>query len=281
MLTASQLKDLLRKEGLRLSKKLGQHYLVDERLGRQFVQRCGLSSKDTVIEIGAGLGALTELLSQQAGRIIAVEIDKRISALLAHRMALLPQVTVVHQDILQFPWQDHSGITVVGAIPYKLTSHILVMLCQFRQNIHQAWLIVQQEVAERLLAKPATKAYGRLSVLGQYCWHIRSVMSFPRHAFFPQPGVDSCALHLISHKMPLVVSDEEVFFSLVKAAFAQRRKTLANCLAGSQPSLKTRTQVESLLRELGCDPAIRGEALSLEQFAALAQKVQELRQNVE
>ncbi len=272
MLTTVQLKALLQTHGLRLNKRLGQHYLVDERLVRRFIEQCGLSSQQTVIEIGAGLGALTEFLAQRAVRVIAVEVDRRISRLLAERMSHYPQVQVVHQDILKFHWEDFPHSIVIGAIPYALTSPILMRLCQARQIIPEAWLIVQKEIAQRLLAKPATRAYSRLSVMGQYCWRMKSVMAFPRQAFFPMPNVDSCGLHLIPQRSS-PVSDERFFFELVKAAFSQRRKTLVNCLIGFHPRLSSRLVAEALIRQMGLPIDIRGEVLSLEAFSRLAEKL--------
>ncbi|MBI2495570.1 MAG: ribosomal RNA small subunit methyltransferase A [Candidatus Omnitrophica bacterium] len=281
MLTASELKALLRTHGLRLTKRLGQHFLVDERVVRQIVEQCGLSSSETVIEIGPGLGALTEPLAERAGRVIAVEIDPRIAALLAERLASAPHVTVRCQDILEFPWRSVGDVTVVGAIPYHLTSSILSALSEARRAIRRVVLVVQEELAQRLLAAPGTKAYGRLSVMAQYAWDVSPRLFIPRNAFFPQPEVDSrCLLLRGRRRAPVAVASEPVFFEVVKAAFSHRRKTLVNCLTkgcvsaamgGSGRAVRLgRSQVESLLRGLGLPLSVRGEALSLAQFAALA-----------
>ena len=268
MLSASELKAFLRAHGVRLTKRLGQHHVVDPRVVQRLMDRLHLSSSDTVVEIGSGLGALTEPLAAHAGRVIAVDVDQTICALLRERLAQqwsptgkpgapLPSsfdslrssldklgtcpergkaesrgslrttprpaggdipsegppanlsraesreagarvegsnVTVVCGDILEFPWNAYEGSVVVGAIPYHITSPIIVSLCDNRRAIREAWLILQEEVARRLTAKPSTKAYGRLSVLGQYGWEIAPVMAIPRRAFFPQPEVDSTCL---------------------------------------------------------------------------------------
>lgn len=271
MLTASELKTLLKHHHLRLTKRLGQHHLVDSRVVQHLVDRLRLSSSDTVVEIGAGLGALTEPLAQHAGRVIAVDVDQKICALLRERLARQSNVTVVCGDILEFPWNAYAGSVVVGAIPYHITSPIIVSLCDNRRAIREAWLILQAEVAERLTAKPGTKAYGRLSVLGQYGWDINKVMTVAHSAFFPQPGVDSVCLRLQPRSQPPVaVDDEPLMFEVVKAAFAHRRKTLANCLSAHEPTLVTRSQAEVVLRQMALPPGVRGEQLSLEQFAALA-----------
>ncbi len=268
MLTASELKSLLQVHGLRLTKRLGQHHLVDARMIERIVAQCDLSGRETVIEIGAGLGALTEPLAQRAGRVIAVEVDRRIAALLTERMASCPNVTILHQDILAFPWEAHAGATVVGAIPYHITSPILVALTQARQHLARAVLILQEEVAERLVAKPGTKAYGRLSVLGQFGWELSIALRVPRSAFFPQPDVDSACLRMLARRSaPVAAHDERRFFEVVAAAFGHRRKTLANCL--SEAGLAQRSTLPALLRALGLPDAVRGEALSIEQFAQL------------
>jgi len=267
MLTASELKALLRAQGLALSKRLGQHHLIDARIIERIVACCRLSREDTVVEIGAGLGALTEPLAERAGRVLAVELDRRICALLAQRLRSCRNVTVLCEDILRFSWARASGATVVGVIPYHITSPIFVSLCEARHAVRRAVLILQEEVADRLLAEPGTKAYGRLTILGRYCWDTIPLLTVPRSAFFPQPEVDSQCVELVPKVQPApLVADEPLFFEVVKQAFAQRRKTLVNCLGGRVP----RARAESTLKTLGLPVSVRGEALSLEQFAALA-----------
>ncbi len=177
---------------------------------------------------------------------------------------------MAHQDILQFPWHT-APVTVVGAIPYHITSQILVNLAEHRGAITKGMLVLQREVALRVTAQPGTKAYGRLSVLGQYSWEIERVMTVPRSAFFPQPSVDSMCLALLP-KRPQApdVQDEARFFDLVRAAFAHRRKTLVNCL-GSDPAFRlSRAAAEALLESQRLPIAARGETLSLAQFAGLS-----------
>ena len=270
MLTVSELKSLLKTHDLRLTKRLGQHHLIDARVIQRIINQCALSPEETVVEIGSGLGALTEPLAQRAGRVIAVEVDPAIAGLLAARMASVKNVTVIRDDILNCSW-SHPDLTVVGAIPYHITSPILVSLCDGRRTIRRAVLIVQEEVAQRLVAKPGTKAYGRLSILGQYCWDIRSVMSVPRSAFFPQPDVDSCCVELRARVRPRVtVENEPLFFEVVKAAFSHRRKTLVNCLKGQTFQGMPVVDGAAVVRGLGLPLDIRGESLSLDQFAELA-----------
>lgn len=268
MLTPSELKALLHERGLRLTKALGQNHLIDPRAIERIIAACELSPRDTVVEIGAGLGALTEPLAAQSARVIALEVDRGVCALLQERLGAHPTIEIRCQDVLTMRWDQMPGLVVVGAIPYHITSDILVALSEARHAIARAVLIVQAEVAQRLTAKPGTKAYGRLTVLGQYAWDIRVAAAIPRSAFFPQPAVDSICLVLQPRAAPPVrVEHERWFFQVVKTAFGQRRKTLANCLIGLG---LTRTAVEEALRSLGLRTDIRGEELSLVQFASLA-----------
>ena len=268
MLPASELKAFLAEHRLRLTKKLGQHHLIDERIVRRLIEACGLTGRETVVEIGPGLGALTEGLAQNAGRVIAVEVDRAIAELLRQRMAAVKNVTVEHADILAYRWTE--PVTVVGAIPYHITSPILVALSDARRMISRAILVIQREVARRLQAAPGTKAYGRLSVLGQYGWEIRTLLEVPRSAFFPQPEVDSRAVELRPRARPSTAIDNEpLFFEVVKAAFSQRRKTLANCLKAEPLNGRRITDPEAVIRAAGLPPGIRGEMLALDQFAAL------------
>jgi 16S rRNA (adenine1518-N6/adenine1519-N6)-dimethyltransferase len=198
-------------------------------------------------------------------------VDRRIASLLAERMSRRPQVTVVHGDILAFAWDQVTDAVVVGAIPYHITSPILVSLTEHRRYIRRAILILQDEVADRLVAVPGTKAYGRLSVLAQYGWELTPLLDLPRSAFFPQPEVDSRCLELVPRRRPAAaVEDESRFFELVKAAFAHRRKTLANCLREAPGPGLSAQEAAALITRAGLPPAVRGETLSIEQFAALA-----------
>ncbi len=281
MLTAGELRRVLREAGLRLTRRLGQHHLIDPAIAGRIVEACRLSGRETVVEIGAGLGALTEALAERAARVTALEVDAGIAALLARRLAHRSNVAVLHQDVLRFPWEEAGPAIAVGTIPYHITSQILVNLAEHRRAIPNAVLVVQREVALRLTAKPNTRAYGRLSVLGQYRWRIETVMAVPRSAFFPQPGVDSVCLALAAKEPAgLAGEDEPRFFSLVKVAFAQRRKTLVNCLGSDSPLRMSRAEAEGLLRSQGLPVSVRGEALSLAQFAQLSNALRERRRRL-
>lgn len=282
MHTKAELLELLRAHGIRLSKRLGQHYLIDPRLTVRLIDACRLTTRDTVIEIGAGLGALTEGLAARAGQVVAVEVDRAVAALLARRMAPYPNVQAVCQDILSFAWERHPDSLVVGAIPYAITSPILVMLGERPVRIRTAWLGIQKEVATRLMAKPGTKAYGRLTVLVQYRFTVARVIAMPRQAFFPVPAVDSVWIRLTPKPAHVFgVRDERLFFEVVRAAFSQRRKTLLNGLGRLTAVRLTRPEALELIRAVGLPERVRGETLSLEQFAALANTLTQRRGSID
>ncbi len=278
MLTAAELQSLLRAHRLRLTKRLGQHHLVDARVVERIVEACQLTPTDTVLEIGPGLGALTEGLAERAGRVVAVEVDRGIATLLRARLAGRHNVTVACEDVLRYSWAGVRDAVAVGAIPYHITAPIIVALYEHRRAIRRAVLILQREVGGRLAAKPGTKAYGRLSVLGQYAWDIVTLFGVPRSAFYPQPEVDSVCVRLTARKEArVVVDDEATLFDVVKAAFAQRRKTLANCLSGPQGLGLSRSEAEAVLQRAGLPAGVRGETLSLSQFAAVADRFAPMR----
>ena len=276
MHTKSELLSLLRARGLRLKKSLGQHYLIDPAMGRRLVDLCALTSQDLVVEIGAGLGAITDVLAERAARVVAIERDRTIAELLVARLASYPNVEILCRDALEVSWAPWKGCTVVGLIPYLITSPLLVRLCEEVSQVHAVWLGVQQEVADRLTARAGTKAYGRLSILVQYRWQVAQRAKIPRRVFFPQPAVDSAWVELAARRAPAVrVDDETLFFELVRTAFSQRRKTLVNCLLGWRDL--SREQIQACLRTVELPASVRGEAVSLEGFAALANHLQAVR----
>lgn len=267
MLKTRSLKEYLSAHDVHLTKRLGQHHLVDAHAIERALKPLALALGETVVEIGPGLGALTEPLAQRGAHVIAVELDRKVAELLQQRLQAYPQVEVLCQDFLTYAWPP-APVTVVGAIPYQVTSEILVALCAQRAHIRQALLIMQKEVAARLVAAPSTKAYGRLSLLVQYAWHVRRVCEIPRTAFFPAPRVNSTCVQLLPHAAPPVaVRDEAAMFALIKAGFGQRRKTLLNSAKAAYPDLA------QALARAGLSPTIRAEALSLAQFAALANEL--------
>lgn len=270
MLTTSELKSFLLKNKLHLSKRLGQNHLIDAWAVRRIVDAAELQKDETVVEIGAGLGALTEKLADRAKQVIAVEVDSRFAKPLSTRLKDISNIKVVCEDITKFDWSKLSRVVVVGAIPYSITSPIIVALSQAHRSIRRAILVMQKEVAQRLVAIPSTKAYGRLSVLAQYFWKVEKVAIISRSAFFPQPGVDSsCIRFRVWAKPPVKVNDESAYLRFVASAFSQRRKTLVNCLTDALGKSK-RASIETAILSCGHTTSVRAEALSLMQLANIA-----------
>ncbi|MBO4839345.1 MAG: 16S rRNA (adenine(1518)-N(6)/adenine(1519)-N(6))-dimethyltransferase RsmA [Lachnospiraceae bacterium] len=271
-------KELLARHDFLIKKGYGQNFLIDPSVPAGIAAAAGLGPEDTVLEIGPGIGTLTQVLAAAAGRVIAVEIDRKLEPVLADSLRGFDNVTVVWGDILK---QDiprllaEHGVTppvkVVANLPYYITSPILMALLKQAELFSSLTVMVQAEVGERMAAAPGTKEYGYLSVSVQYYAQPRLVLSVPPHAFLPQPKVSSAVVRLETGGGPAVqCRDADHLFAVAKAAFLQRRKTLANALAGYAPLGVSRDQAEAALTQTGLDPRIRGERLSLAQFAALS-----------
>ncbi|HEX9780322.1 MAG TPA: 16S rRNA (adenine(1518)-N(6)/adenine(1519)-N(6))-dimethyltransferase RsmA [bacterium] len=266
---ASELSSLLKRHGLRLRKRLGQHYLAEPGTIARILSKIPLAPGATVIEVGAGLGALTEPLAARGARVLAVEIDPGIARVLAERLRAVPGVRVVTADILEFDWRAHQPAAVVGAIPYHITGPFVAKLCGSRDGVLGAWLVVQLEVARRLTARPGSREYGRLSILAQYAWETALLLRVPRGAFFPPPKVESALVGFRPRTAAVSPGEEESFLALVKAAFAHRRKTLANCLSDPKTGIAPRARVEAALEARGLARNIRAERVAIEDFAGL------------
>lgn len=245
-----------------------------------------LTGEDVVVEIGAGLGALTALLAAAAGQVVALERDPALARFLQDE--LFPgeaRVEIVCQDVLTFPFLDLSreqgrALVLVGNLPYQITSPLLFKLLAERPAVARAVLMMQQEVGARLLAAPGTKDYGILSVLMQYNFHLQRLFSLSPANFYPPPQVDSVVLSLLPQTPAPAARDEDLLRRVVKAAFGQRRKTLTNTLVAQAPDFGlTREKLGAILSNLGIDPARRGETLSVAEYVALSNKIVELRMN--
>lgn len=266
---------VLRAYGLRPRKRWGQHFLVSRRALDRILEAAGLTPEDAVLEVGAGLGTLTVALAQRAGRVIAVEIDPALLPPLSAAVGVFPNVAVVHADILRVdPEALLSGATgprkIVANLPYNVASPLIVSLLERPLGLERMVMTVQREVAQRLAAGPGTKDYGALSVAVQFRAQAEIVGRIPPSGFFPSPDVESAIVRLVVRPAPPVqVTDEAAFFRVVRAAFAQRRKTLRNTVAAvlALPP----AQVEAACREAGIDPRRRGETLTLAEFAALTE----------
>ncbi|MCC3377006.1 16S rRNA (adenine(1518)-N(6)/adenine(1519)-N(6))-dimethyltransferase RsmA [Cohnella sp. REN36] len=281
--TPTRTKDIIRKHGFTFKKSLGQNFLIDKNILDKIVDAADLGPAKGALEIGPGVGALTERLAQEAGRVAALEIDGRLIPILQDVLAPYDNVSVVHADVLKADlrqlWQERfagtESVSVVANLPYYVTTPIIMRLLEEHLPIENIVVMVQKEVAERMAAKPGGKDYGTLSIAVQYYCEPELVCIVPSGAFIPAPNVDSAVIKLKRRPKPAVdVSDEERYFRVVHAAFAQRRKTLGNNLA-ALVGKERKAELGGVFERCGIDPTRRGETLSLKEFAALADALAE------
>lgn len=272
-------REILARHGLQLKKSLGQNFLTNRHVLDRIVEAAHLTSTSGVIEIGPGIGALTEPLIAKAGKVVAVELDQRLLPVLKELFAHQVNFEVVHGDARKVDFQQIinnklSGCTdvqVIANLPYYITSPILTRLLSARYPLDQIIVMIQKEVADRLLAEPSSKAYGSLTLFVRYFATVELVFKVPRHVFVPQPNVDSAVIRLTPHQQPLVkVPNEDVFFKLIRAAFHKRRKTLLNALSDQPAFGLDKRQWHDLLQNIGLDDQRRGETLTLKEFAQIA-----------
>ena len=269
--------EVLKDTGFSFKKSLGQNFLIDESVLRKIIDAACLTKDDCVLEIGPGIGTMTEALSEAAGRVIAVELDNRLIPILRENLAGRENVTVIQGDILRTDIrklsEEYCGgkpFKAVANLPYSVTTPALLKLLDENAPILSATLMVQKEVAERMMADPGTKAYGALSLAVQYRAEISVAANVPRNCFIPRPEVDSQVVHLQCFPEPPVrTEDPELMFRLIRASFNERRKTLVNGLANGKIGY-TKEEITRAVEALGKGEAVRGETLSLEDFARLA-----------
>ena len=262
---------ILKAFGLRMSKKLGQNFLIDARIVQGIVDAAEVKPGDRVLEIGPGIGTLTQGLAEAGADVTAVELDKKLPAVLKETLKAYDNVRIVPGDILKVNIPEIMGdapFKVAANLPYYITTPILMTLLERRLPITHMVTMVQKEVAERMTAKPGSRIYGALSVAVQYYTEPQIVLDVPPRSFIPAPEVMSVVVSCRVRKEPAVaVQDEKLFFRVVKAAFGQRRKTLMNALKGGGFSKEA---VRDALEQSGIDPTRRGETLTLEEFGRLA-----------
>lgn len=262
---------ILKAFGLRMSKKLGQNFLIDARIVQGIVEAAEIEPGDRVLEIGPGIGTLTQGLAEAGADVTAVELDKKLPAVLKETLKAYDNVRIVPGDILKVNIPEIMGeapFKVAANLPYYITTPILMTLLERRLPITHMVMMVQKEVAERMTAKPGSRIYGALSVAVQYYTEPEIVLDVPPRSFIPAPEVMSVVVSCRVRKEPAVaVQDEKLFFRVVKAAFGQRRKTLMNALKGGGFSKEA---VRDALEQSGIDPTRRGETLTLEEFGRLA-----------
>ncbi|NPV92650.1 MAG: 16S rRNA (adenine(1518)-N(6)/adenine(1519)-N(6))-dimethyltransferase RsmA [Firmicutes bacterium] len=269
------IKQLIRSYELRVKKRLGQHFMISPAVIERIVDLAGVGPQDTVIEIGPGLGALTERLAERARRVVAVEIDRDLIPVLQELFRERENVLVRQGDILEIDLEELTAgerCKVIGNLPYYITSPIVKRVLESRLKIDSFTVMVQKEVAERMTARPSSKEYGLLTVGVQYFAEVSFGGVVPRSAFWPQPEVESALVKMTPYRVPPVkVADEEFFFDVARAAFGQRRKMLGNALKGIRGGKKkAESDLASVIEAAGINPQRRGETLSLEEMAVLA-----------
>ncbi len=267
---------VLQKYNFAFQKKFGQNFLIDPRVLEKIVEAARITPEDCVLEIGPGIGTMTQYLAESAREVVAVEIDRALIPILQDTLAAYDNVTVLNEDImkvdvLQIVRERNQGrpIKVVANLPYYITTPIVMSLLESHVPLQSITIMVQKEVADRMQIGPGTKDYGALSLAVQYYAEPEVVARVPANCFMPRPNVDSAVIRLTRYQEPPVeVQDEKHLFSLIRASFNQRRKTLANGLANGLGI--SREQVTTALEEMGLSATVRGETLTLEQFASLS-----------
>lgn len=261
---------ILKRFGIRMSKKLGQNFLIDEQVVNSIVDAADIKPGDAVLEIGPGIGTLTQGLAEAGANVTAVEIDRRLIEVLSKTLEGYDNVRVIHGDILRIDISETVGAPkykVVANLPYYITTPIIMGLLEARMPIDVLVTMVQKEVAQRMVAVPGTKDYGSLSVAVQYYTKAEIMFIVKPDSFIPPPSVESAVIRCTVLDKPPVQVNEKIFFRVVKAAFSQRRKTLFNALKTTGVSGEN---VKAILEAAGIDGARRGETLSIDEFATLA-----------
>jgi 16S rRNA (adenine1518-N6/adenine1519-N6)-dimethyltransferase len=282
--TPIRTRGILEKYGFSFKKSLGQNFLIDTNILKRIVDFADLNEEETgAIEIGPGIGALTEQLARSSKKVVAFEIDQRLLPILAETLSPYSNVKVIHQDVLKADvakvmdeeFTDVKDVMVVANLPYYVTTPIIMKLLEEHLPIRGIVVMLQKEVADRISAKPGTKDYGSLSIAIQYYTKAETVMIVPKTVFVPQPNVDSAVIRLTRLEEPAVlVKDEAFFFQVTRASFAQRRKTLLNNLTSQLPDGKQKKEeILAALQTSGIEPSRRGETLSLEEFGRLSDEL--------
>ena len=269
--------EVIKKYEFCFQKKFGQNFLIDGHVLDKIIAGAGVTKDDMVLEIGPGIGTMTQYLAEAAGKVVAVEIDRNLLPILPETLADYDNVKVIHADVLSLDLeklvQEENGgrpIKVVANLPYYITTPIIMALFEQHVPLANVTVMVQKEVAARMKSGPGSKDYGALSLAVQYYAEPYIVANVPCNCFMPRPNVDSAVIRLTRYEEPPVqVKDEKMLFKIIRASFNQRRKTLQNGLNNSSELNFTKDQIAAAIAEAGFSPSVRGEALTLEQFAKL------------
>lgn len=269
----SKTMDIVKYFEFKFNKNLGQNFLIDENILKKIVDAAELDENSTVIEIGPGIGTLTQEMAKRCKKVVAVEIDKNLIPILEETLGNFKNIKIIHSDALKVDFnkiikeENLENVKVVANLPYYVTTPIIAKLLNERVKISSMIIMIQKEVADRILAKPNTDEYGTLSLLCQYHCDIKKICKVSPNCFVPPPRVESMVIRLdIRDQKRVEVLDEELFFNIIKSAFNMRRKTLSNSLK----SIANEDILLKALEELSIDPKRRGETLSIEEFAKLS-----------
>ena len=274
---------VLQKYQFRFQKRFGQNFLIDPHVLSKIIGAAGVTKEDFVLEIGPGIGTMTQYLCEHAREVVAVEIDRNLEPVLAETLGAYDNVTVIWEDVLKLDLaklveEKNAGrpVKVVANLPYYITTPIIMGLFESHMPVESITVMVQKEVADRMQAGPGTKDYGALSLAVQYYAVPEIMANVPPNCFMPRPKVGSTVIRLTGYQEPPVrTKDEKLMFRVIRASFNQRRKTLANGLGNAPGIALSKEAVQECIGELGVSPTVRGEALSLEQFAALSDLIWE------
>ncbi len=270
--------EIIKKHNFSIQKKYGQNFLIDEHVLNKIIAAAELSKDDYVIEIGPGIGTMTERMAPECRHVTAIEIDKELIPILSETLSGFDNVDIINEDVLKVDLNkliaernDNKPVKVVANLPYYITTPIIMSLLENKIPIDTITVMVQKEVADRMMVGPGTKDYGALSLAVQYYAKPYIVANVPMNCFIPRPNVASAVIRLTCHKEPPVtVKDEKLMFNLIRASFNQRRKTLINGISNFSGLSYTKEQVAMALNSIGLSENIRGEALDLEKFAKLS-----------
>ena len=273
----------IKKYEFAFQKKFGQNFLIDDHVITKIINAADITKDDLVLEIGPGIGTMTQYLAESAGKVIAVEIDKNLIPILGETLAEYDNVTIINEDILKLDINrlveeenDGKPIKVVANLPYYITTPIIMGLFESHVPLQSITVMVQKEVADRMQVGPGSKDYGALSLAVQYYAKPYIAANVPPNCFIPRPGVGSAVIRLTRYEEPpVMVKDESLMFKLIRASFNQRRKTLQNGIANSPELPYSKAQVEKALEKMGLAANVRGESLTLAEFAKLSDTISE------